>query len=136
MRPNRFLSALMILCVTGTSMIQSAQAALVSTEQAAAAQVATQATTVAQGDGHARLAEVLGRAEVQAQLERLGVGADQAQARVAALSDEEAAQFAEQIDSAPAGSGIVGALLLVFFVLLVTDILGLTKIFPFTRSVR
>jgi len=27
-------------------------------------------------------------------------------------------------------------LLLVFFVLLVTDILGLTKVFPFTRSVR
>jgi len=31
---------------------------------------------------------------------------------------------------------IIGAILLVFFVLLVTDILGLTKVFPFTRSIR
>lgn len=132
MRPNRFLSVFMILCVAGSTMIHSAQAALVTTEQA----VAAQAAALAPGNGHARLAEALGRADVQAQLERLGVSADEAQARVAALSDEEAARLAVQIDSAPVGSGIVGALLLVFFVLLATDILGLTKVFPFTRSVR
>ena len=55
--------------------------------------------------------------------------------RVAALTDDEAGRLAEQINSAPAG-GIIGALLLVFFVLLVTDILGLTKVYPFTRPVR
>ena len=61
--------------------------------------------------------------------------AAQAMARVSALTDDEASQLAQQIDNAPAG-GFIGALLLVFFVLLVTDILGLTKVFPFTRSVR
>ena len=38
-------------------------------------------------------------------------------------------------DKAPAG-GIIGVILFVFFVLLVTDILGFTKVFPFTRSIR
>jgi hypothetical protein len=31
---------------------------------------------------------------------------------------------------------VVGAIVFIFVVLLVTDILGLTKVFPFTRSVR
>ena len=46
-----------------------------------------------------------------------------------------AARLAGQIDQAPAG-GIIGVILFVFFVLLVTDILGFTKVFPFTRSIR
>ena len=44
--------------------------------------------------------------------------------------------LAGKVGTAPAGAGIVGALVFVFVVLLVTDILGLTKVFPFTRSVR
>jgi hypothetical protein len=40
------------------------------------------------------------------------------------------------MDKAPAGGGIIGAIVLVFLVLLLTDILGFTKVFPFTRSVR
>ena len=56
-------------------------------------------------------------------------------ARVAALTDEEAAKLAAEMDSLPSG-GIIGAILFVFLVLLITDILGLTKIFPFTRPVR
>jgi len=43
--------------------------------------------------------------------------------------------MASQIENAPAG-GIIGAIVLVFLVLLLTDILGFTKIFPFTRSIR
>jgi hypothetical protein len=65
-----------------------------------------------------------------------GVNPDEVKARVAALTDEEVSQMAQQIESAPAGAGIVGAIVFVFLVLLVTDILGLTKVFPFTRSVR
>jgi hypothetical protein len=60
-------------------------------------------------------------------------------ARVAALTDDEVAQLAAKIDSLPAGAdggGLIGALVLIFIVLLITDILGLTKIFPFTRPIR
>jgi len=36
----------------------------------------------------------------------------------------------------PAGGEILGILLTVFIVLLITDILGFTKVFPFTRSIQ
>jgi uncharacterized protein (DUF305 family) len=128
MRNTAFVLA---LAVSNATLLSTAHAALVSTEQVAAAQAATS------HDGHARLNAALDRADVQAALQQHGVAVDQAKARVAALSDEEAAQLAEQIDKAPAGaSDILGVLLFVFVLLLVTDILGLTKVFPFTRSVR
>jgi hypothetical protein len=65
------------------------------------------------------------------------VGPADVKARVAALTDEEVAQLAGQLDRLPAGGeGIIGALLIVFLVLLITDLLGLTKVFSFTRPVR
>jgi len=64
------------------------------------------------------------------------VSASDAIARVQALSDAEVAQLADRVDQAPAGAGVVGVLFTVFLVLLVTDIMGLTKVFPFTRSIR
>lgn len=77
------------------------------------------------------------RADVQAQLIARGVNPQEVSARVAALTDAETAELAARIDELPAGGiGIVGAILVVFLVLLITDILGLTKIFPFTRSAR
>jgi len=105
---------------------QSVQAAMIGTEQVHAAQ--------AFSENHAKIASALDRPEVMSQLENLGVTRADAEARVAALTDEEAATMAAQIDSLPAGGDIVGALLLIFVVLLVTDLLGLTKVFPFTRS--
>ena len=86
---------------------------------------------------HARIAAALDRAEVQAQLRASGVDPAEAKARAAALSDAEAAELAARIDSLPAGGvSVLGALLLIFLVLLVTDILGFTKVFPFTRPVK
>jgi len=84
-----------------------------------------------------RIASLIDRADVRAQLLAYGVDPTQLKARVAALTDAEAAELADRIDSLPAGGmSIVGAIVLVFLVLLLTDILGYTKIFPFTRSVK
>jgi hypothetical protein len=106
---------------------QTAQAAMVSTAQVVSANAGAQA--------RARLTSALQRADVQAALEQNGIAPEQAQTRVAALSDDEAAALAQQVDTLPAGGdGLVGALVFIFVVLLVTDILGLTKVFPFTRS--
>jgi hypothetical protein len=45
------------------------------------------------------------------------------------------AKLAQDIDALPAGGdGIIGAIVLV--ILLITDILGWTKVFPFTRAQR
>jgi hypothetical protein len=131
MKPvKRFFSMLMVVCMANFMVLQTAQASLIPTDQVA------RSVASANGDSpHDRLAELMSRSDVVAQLEELGVSPEDAQSRVAALTDEEALLLADQIENAPAG-GIIGAILLVFFVLLITDILGFTKVFPFTRSVK
>ncbi|HRP96106.1 MAG TPA: PA2779 family protein [Rhodocyclaceae bacterium] len=129
-RLTRLFSLFLMVCLVNVTVIHTARAALIGTEQVARAEAVEQGTSA-----HARLDALLARADVRAQLERLGVGTDDARERVAALTDEEAALLAQQIENAPAG-GIIGAILLVFFVLLVTDILGFTKVYPFTRPIK
>lgn len=129
-RLTRLFSLFLMVCLVNVTVIHTAQAALIGTEQVARAEAVEQGTSA-----HVRLDALLARADVQVQLERLGVSADDVRERVAALTDEEAALLAQQIEDAPAG-GIIGAILLVFFVLLVTDILGFTKVYPFTRPIK
>ncbi|PIW30862.1 MAG: hypothetical protein COW30_01195 [Rhodospirillales bacterium CG15_BIG_FIL_POST_REV_8_21_14_020_66_15] len=78
------------------------------------------------------------REDVRRQFELLGVDPAEAEKRVAALSDEQVARLAGQIKDAPAGQGaigvIVGAAVLIFLVLLVTDLLGFTSVFSFTKK--
>ena len=82
----------------------------------------------------------LAKQEVQAKLAELGVSSENIQNRIASLTDEEIAQINEKIDSMPAGGNaggaILGVLVFIFIVLLITDILGFTKVFNFTRSAR
>lgn len=123
-----FFTYVVLTAFSFAGFTQSVQAAMIGTEQVHAANIAQR--------NQAKIAAALNRPEVLAELEKMGVGRDEAQARVAALTDTEAATLAHRIDSLPAGGDVVGALLLIFLVLLVTDILGLTKVFPFTRSAR
>jgi hypothetical protein len=125
-----FIAASLALSIGFTGFVQTAQAGMIGVEQL------NQAATTAGDANRARILESLNRADVVAELERQGVSPEQARQRIASLSDKDAALLAEKAANAPAGGNIVGAILLVFFVLLLTDILGLTKIFPFTRSIR
>lgn len=107
----------------------AAQAALISTQEVLVA-----------GDGAADRARVLAfldRAEVRKQIAALGVDPNEAAARIAALSDAQVREIAGQLDQLPAGQSavgaVVGAILIIFLVLLVTDLLGLTNVFPFVR---
>jgi hypothetical protein len=124
-RIRRFIASLLVVSIIGLGLPLPAQAAIVGTEAALA---------VAKRD---RVATLLDRADVRAQLEAHGVRPADVKARVAALTDEEVAQLTGQLDRLPAGGeGLIGALLIVFLVLLITDLLGLTKVFTFTRPVR
>lgn len=121
----RNLCRLLVVCLIGAGMPLPATAGLVTTDRALGASERDQVTTF------------LERGDVRARLQALGVDPEAARARVAALNDDEVASLAGRIEQLPAaGADIVGALLLVFIILLITDILGLTKVFPFTRSVR
>ena len=135
-RPSRWLAAVLAASLSFAGAMHSAQAAMIGTEQIAASQgmVSADVDTSAQ---RARLNVLLERADVVSALTERGVSVEQARQRVAALSDAEVAALAERIDLAPAGaSGVVGALVTIFVVLLITDIIGWTKVFPFTRSIR
>jgi hypothetical protein len=84
-----------------------------------------------------RVMALLTRADGNDQLVALGVDPDEARARAIGLSNRQAVTIASRLDHLPAGEGaagtILGAALLVFFVLLVTDLLGLTDVYPFGR---
>jgi hypothetical protein len=70
-------------------------------------------------------------------MQALGVSPQAARDRVDALNDEEVAALADRLDQLPAGgTDVLTVALIVFLVLLLTDILGYTKIFPFTKPAQ
>jgi uncharacterized protein YbjT (DUF2867 family) len=86
-----------------------------------------------------KVSQFVARDDVAEAFEKLGVDPKIIELKVASLSDEEASTIASKIDTLPAGGdagSIIGAVVFIFIVLLITDILGLTKVFNFTRSVR
>ena len=127
---RRFTAQALIAAMTFAAVAAPARAALIGTE--AAVQQATPAAS-----GHARLGAVLARADVVEVLKSRGVDPDAARARAAALSDAEAAELAARIDEAPAGGiNALAAVAIVFGVLVITDILGFTRIFSFTSPIK
>ncbi|NHA14038.1 PA2779 family protein [Thioalkalivibrio sp. XN279] len=77
----------------------------------------------------ARVQAALDREAVQAQLEALGVDTADARARVAALSDAELQQLDGRLAELPAGAGVLEVVGIVFVVLLILEIVGVTNIF-------
>lgn len=81
----------------------------------------------------------LQRQDVRDQMQAMGVDPSEAQSRVAALSDAEVAQIAGSLPADPAGQGalgvLIGAVIIIAVVLLITDIAGITSVYPFTRPV-
>ena len=80
----------------------------------------------------------MAREDVARTLEGLGINSAEAARRVDGLTAAEAQRMVDRFDQLPAGrdavGAIVGAALLVFIVLLVTDLLGLTDVFPFVKK--
>lgn len=124
---KRFVASALVVSMLGlTAPIQAAM--LPTQAMLSSAEVQQQRDSVA---------DFMARDDVRQQLQRFGVDPQQASERVAALSDAEIADLNGRIADLPAaGSDVIGVLLFLFILLLVTDILGLTKVFPFTRSMR
>ncbi len=129
--PQRFTATALAACILVVATVQTAQAAVIATETVAALQ------SPSMGSVQARLHGLFDRDDAVQALQERGVDRDAAKARIAALSDADAAELAARIDDAPAGGVnalvVVGA---VFLVLVVTDLLGMTRIFPFIRPIR
>lgn len=70
------------------------------------------------------------RKDVKAALQKQGLSATEAQARVAKLSNAEVQVIANKIDKLPAGAG-VESILVIFLILIILELMGVTNIFSF-----
>lgn len=107
----------------------AAKAALVATDQ-----VITESAADADRE---RVAAFIQREDVRRQMVALGIDPIEAAARVQSLTDHEVKQIAGQLERLPAGQSalgaVIGAAVLIFLILLITDLLGLTDVYPFVR---
>jgi hypothetical protein len=98
---------------------------------AAAAMIGTQAAITAQ-ERELRITSVqvnLAREDVRAQMINLGVDPARAAERVAALTDEELMGLESELDKLPAGAGLLEVIGIVFVVLLILELTGVTDSF-------
>jgi len=128
---RKVLSVAMVVLIAMSGMpIGLAQAKMITTDQVLEETHAASDRT--------KVETFLSREDVRKQLTSMGIDPTEAESRVASLSDEEIRKIAGQLDELPAGEGavgaIVGAALIVFLVLLVTDLLGLTDVFTFVKK--
>ena len=123
---KKFLACFIAMSVAFLNMAQAVQAELIATDQ-----VAVVADTARD---RALVNETFRRPELQVKLQEFGVSVQDAQARVAALTDQEISALARQIETAPAGgTDVLAFVLVIFIVLLITDIMGFTTVFPFVK---
>ena len=116
---KRLISSLVIVCIAGLGL--PVHAGMLPTDAA--------------NPERSRVLDILDRQDVLAGLEARGVRPADVKARVAAMTDDEVAQLAGQLDRLPAGgTDVLTFILVVFIVLLITDIMGVTHIFPFTKK--
>jgi hypothetical protein len=120
-RMTRTFVALLAVSLGMTGMISSASAAVVGTR--------TVMMQAERADTVARVQAALDRDAVQQQLVAHGVDVESAKARVAALSDAELRQLDGRLAELPAGAGALEVVGIVFVVLLILELVGITDIF-------
>jgi hypothetical protein len=107
----------------------SAIAALVQTE--------TVLTRASVEEARVRVAGFMARPEVRAGFVAHGIDVDEAQARINSLTDAEILMLNGQLDRMPAGGDALGAIIItagiIFVILIITDIVGVTDVFTFVR---
>ncbi|MFV3371009.1 PA2779 family protein [Pseudomonas sp. NY15435] len=127
-RRVRRLAAVLVFAQLGVvAEFPLAQAAMVGTGEVLQAQQ--------QQVDREQLLKMLDDQGVQKKLQSLGVERSQVEQRIKSLSNEELAQFNQQLDEAPAG-GIIGIILLFLLIFVITDLLCITHIFTFVRCQR
>jgi hypothetical protein len=112
-------AVLAAVVVTGTC--SQAYAGVITTQQAMSAE----ARNAAEQD----VRSALSRDEVRQAMQKLGVSPADADARIASLSDAELMQVRQEIDRLPAGGDVIAVIGVVFLVLLILELVGVTNVF-------
>lgn len=122
--------AMALVMMTTALPFNAVHAAMVTTDQVVTAQTLSADRT--------RVLDFMAREDMRREMVRLGIDPDEAARRTASLSDEEIQQIAGQLDQIPAGQSAVVAVIVaamaLFLVLIITDVLGYTDIFPFIEN--
>jgi hypothetical protein len=108
-------------CLISLPMMQSAGAAMISTE--------TAIEMVERQERIDHINEVLARESVRNTLVAYGVDPADASARVDALTDTELQTLEQQLEQLPAGGGVVEVIGIVAIVLVILELLGVTNFF-------
>lgn len=124
MQVRQILHALLVL-VLSVQLISlgmpAAQASMIGTDDYAA--------VTERAERLDRVQDFLAQDRVKAQFEAFGVDPDVAADRVAALTDAELAELDGQLGDLPAGAGVLTVLGVLFVVILVLELVGITNIF-------
>ena len=83
----------------------------------------------------AQLKDFLSTAKAQEKLIEMGVSPELAMVRIDQLTPQEVAQFNQNVEDMPAGSGVLGVIVLFAVIFIITDVIGATDIFPFIKPV-
>lgn len=119
---RQIVAAITAACFLGLGFQGTASATVIGTQDYLSAQT--------RADHLATVNAALSRADVQAELVSLGVDPADAVARVAALSDAELAEVSQDMQALPAGGdGLFAVIGVVFIVLLILELTGVTDIF-------
>jgi len=127
LKPVSIIVALFMLVISGP--FQSVFAAMIRTETMVEASQGQEARN--------RIKQLLVREDVRQALINQGIDPREAGARIDSLSDAEAVAVSDKLDQLPAAGGALEVFLIVsliaFIILLITDIMGYTDIFPFVK---
>lgn len=120
---NLFVIPVLVVALVFSGFSSVASASVITTQQAMSAE----ARTTMERDARASLA----RDDVRQAMLKLGADPVQAQSRVASLSDAELMQLQGQLDRLPAGAdgGALVVIGVVFLVLVILELTGVTNIF-------
>lgn len=110
-----------MFAVLSLGFAQVSQAGVISTYELGQAEQRT--------DRQAQLQDFLARADVAAELERFGVSAADVMARVQNLTDAEILALQGRIEEQVAGGDALAVIGVVFLVLLILEVVGVTDIF-------
>ena len=124
---KRTLTLILSISLLGFSFT-NVQAAIISNDQII--------NKAQQSNERAALLQTIAREDVQQQLSKMGVNPADIENRINQMTQQEIAQLNQQMNELPAGSGVLGILLLIFLVFVITDIIGATDIFPFIHPVK
>jgi hypothetical protein len=120
------VALIMSLFIAWAGLVSSAAtAAVIDTEQ--------MITQQQLASDKADMKQALAKGDVKERLLALGVSPEDVDSRIDSLTASELAMLQDKMDDMPAGSGALGLLALLVLIFFITDIIGVTDIFPFVN---